>query len=376
MDLNVDEWGEFRISDIFEVKYGINMELNTCDETTSDDPDGVAFVARTAENNGVSAYVKRVDGKEPQPEGTITVAGGGSVLSTFIQKRPFYSGRDLYLLLPKTEISLNMKMFIVTVLYANQYRYSYGRQANKTLPYLLLKLPIQRDDKGNPIIDNNKTYSDDGYVPDWRFMEDYIKSLRSEPITTQISGDSIPDLEIDKWEEFLVGKIFTLMNGKGITKEEIEFNKGDLVAIQSGEENNGVLGKISESYCREMNYTITKKQCLTVARTGSAGFVSYQGEGCVVGDSAKILLLDESIANVYVYLFLQTMLSANRFKYDYGRKVTESKYLDDILKLPIQRDEKGNPIIDNSKKYSDKGYIPDWQFMENYMKSLPYSDRI
>lgn len=176
-DLEIDKWEEFRVSDIFDVKYGINMELNSCDETTSDDPGGVAFVARTSENNGVSAYVKRVEGKEPQPEGTITVAGGGSVLSTFIQKRPFYSGRDLYLLFPKIEISLDMKMFIVTVLYANQYRYSYGRQANKTLPYLLLKLPVQRDDKGNPLIDSDKKYSDKGYIPDWKFMEEYIKTL-------------------------------------------------------------------------------------------------------------------------------------------------------------------------------------------------------
>lgn len=87
-DLEIDKWEEYKVSDIFDVKYGINMELNTCDETTSDDPDGVAFVARTAENNGVSAYVKRVNGKEPQPAETIIVAGGGSVLSTFVQKRP------------------------------------------------------------------------------------------------------------------------------------------------------------------------------------------------------------------------------------------------------------------------------------------------
>lgn len=177
LNLETDKWEEFQVSDIFDVKYGINMELNTCDETTSYDPEGVAFVARTSENNGVSAYVKRIVGKEPQPEGTITVAGGGSVLSTFVQRRPFYSGRDLYLLLPKTEISLNMKMFIVTVLYANQYRYSYGRQANKTLPYLILKLPIQRDDNGSPVIDSGKKYSDKGYIPDWQFMEDYIKLL-------------------------------------------------------------------------------------------------------------------------------------------------------------------------------------------------------
>ena len=176
-DLDIDNWEEFKVSDLFNVKYGINMELNTCIETTSDDPEGIAFVARTAENNGVSAYVKRIEGKEPQPPETITVAGGGSVLSTFVQKRPFYSGRDLYLLIAKEDINLKVKMFISTVLFANQYRYSYGRQANKTLPDLILKLPIKRDSNGNPVIDDNRTYSDNGYIPDWQFMEDYINSL-------------------------------------------------------------------------------------------------------------------------------------------------------------------------------------------------------
>lgn len=176
-ELNTATWEEFKVSDIFQVKYGINMELNACDETTADDPEGIAFVARTAENNGVSAYVKRIQGKEPQPAETITVAGGGSVLSTFIQKRPFYSGRDLYLLIPKIDINLNTKIFISTVLYANQYRYSYGRQANKTLPSLVLKLPIQRDNNSNPIIDKDKIFSDSGYIPDWEFMDYYVSSL-------------------------------------------------------------------------------------------------------------------------------------------------------------------------------------------------------
>ena len=176
-ELSIDSWEEFKVSGLFNVKYGINMELNTCVETTSDDPEGIAFVARTAENNGISAYVKRIEGKEPQPAETITVAGGGSVLSTFVQNRPFYSGRDLYLLIAKEDINLKVKMFISTVLFANQYRYSYGRQANKTLPDLILKLPIKRDGNGNPVIDDNNTYSDKGFIPDWQFMEDYINSL-------------------------------------------------------------------------------------------------------------------------------------------------------------------------------------------------------
>ena len=79
--------------------------------------------------------------------------------------------------------------------------------------------------------------------------------------------------------------------GYGITKEEISENSGNFTVVQSGEENNGVLGKIDLSYCKAMNYIYSETPCLTVARSGSSGFVSYQDKGCVVGDSAKILLV-------------------------------------------------------------------------------------
>lgn len=178
------------------------------------------------------------------------------------------------------------------------------------------------------------------------------------------------NLDISQWKEFKVSSIFTIHNGKGITKEEIEDNEGDFTVVQSGEENNGVLGKINLDYCKTMNYTISEKPCLTVARSGSAGYVSFQLNGCVVGDSAKILLLDEDIASIELYTFLQTLLTANRFKYAYGRKVTESKYMNDIVKLPIETNEDGSPIVDVSRKYSKEGYIPDWRWMEDYIKSL------
>ncbi len=158
--LGIETWKTFKVNELFKVKYGINMELNMCIEAEDDDQDAVNFVARTESNNGVSARVKLVDGKEPQPAGLITCAGGGSVLSTFLQEKPFYSGRDLYLLIPLQPMSKLAKLFCITVLKANKYRYSYGRQANVTLPYLDMMLPATSD--GNP---------------DFAFMENYMKLL-------------------------------------------------------------------------------------------------------------------------------------------------------------------------------------------------------
>lgn len=159
-EITVENWKEFKISDLFIIRYGVNLELNICEEVDENDKEAVNFVARTAENNGISARVKIKEGIEPQASGLITVAGGGSVLSTFLQYEPFYSGRDLYTLESKDKISDAAKLFIVAVIEKNKYKYSYGRQANKTLPDIILKLPIKQDGS-----------------PDYDYMEKYMKSL-------------------------------------------------------------------------------------------------------------------------------------------------------------------------------------------------------
>ena len=122
------------VKDLFDVVYGVNLELNKMEL----DPNGVNFVSRTAKNNGVSAKVKQLEKISPIPAGMITVAGGGSVMESFLQPEPFYSGRDLYYLKPKIEISDQEKIYYCVCLRANKYRFNYGRQANRTLKDILI----------------------------------------------------------------------------------------------------------------------------------------------------------------------------------------------------------------------------------------------
>jgi hypothetical protein len=122
------------VSELFEVVYGVNLELNKLEL----DPNGVNFVSRTAKNNGVSAKVKRLVDVEPIPAGMITVAGGGSVMESFLQPEEFYSGRDLYYLKPKFDFTDQEKIYFCICLRANKYRFNYGRQANRTLKDILI----------------------------------------------------------------------------------------------------------------------------------------------------------------------------------------------------------------------------------------------
>lgn len=167
-------------------------------------------------------------------------------------------------------------------------------------------------------------------------------------------------LNVNAWMSFIVGDLFKILNGKGITQEEIEEHPGTFEAVQSGSENNAVMGQINYNYCLAKDYTMTRKPCLSVARSGTSGFVAFHEDGCVVGDSAKILLLKNTVPEEkYVYLFIQTLLMANMFKFNYGRKVKTDLYKDMVLELPVNND--GNP---------------DYSFMADYIKSLPYDDRL
>ena len=44
--------------------------------------------------------------------------------------------------------------------------------------------------------------------------------------------------------------------------------------------------------------------------------------------------------------------------------------------LPVLTDRDGKPITDSLNGDPDNGFVPDWQFMENYIKSLPNGDLI
>jgi len=134
---DISGWGMIsnfqKIGDIFDIQYGSNYEMNHL----TADPNGVAFVSRTRRNNGISGRVKHT-GKEPAPAGCLTVALGGSVLETFYQDEPTYQGRDVDVLIPKTPMSMNELMWYTTAIRQHQFRFNYGRQANRQLPDLII----------------------------------------------------------------------------------------------------------------------------------------------------------------------------------------------------------------------------------------------
>ncbi|MBQ9238573.1 MAG: restriction endonuclease subunit S [Treponema sp.] len=312
-----------KICDLFTVEYGVNLELINCEITTQNDPDGVAFVARTAENNGVVAYVKRIDGLIPQKAGLISCASGGSVLSTFVQTRDFYSGRDLYVLTPKKEMTLSEKFFYCMCIQKNAYRYQYGRQANKTLKYIEL--------------------------PD--SIPEYVYTKNISPLSTEIKN-SPPTLKTDNWKMFRIGDLFSIEACKCSNAGNLA-EGSDIWYIGAKKNYNGIMKKVA--YADEL---VTKGNCIIFICNGegSVGYTNYMDKDFIGSTTLKVGY--NKNLNQYIGMFLVTVLDLERPRYSFGRKWL-IHLTDTEIKLPATPDG-----------------TPDWQFMESYIKSFPYSDRI
>jgi hypothetical protein len=122
------------VEELFSINYGHSLELNALEPRDN----GVAFVSRTTRNNGISARVSPVEGTLPERSGALTVALSGSPMATFLQEEPFYTAYHVAVLRPKLPMSRNVLLYYAACLTANRFRYSYGRQANRTLAKLRL----------------------------------------------------------------------------------------------------------------------------------------------------------------------------------------------------------------------------------------------
>lgn len=127
-----------RIDEIFDISRGNKLDYNKMDPALSQE-DGVAFVNRSGEKNGFAGFVQRIVNIEPYEAGLITVALGGSALSSFVQPFAFYTAQNVDVLRPKMNMSISQKLYYCKCIELNRYRYStFGREANRTLHKLLV----------------------------------------------------------------------------------------------------------------------------------------------------------------------------------------------------------------------------------------------
>lgn len=376
--MKVDMWKEFRFGDLISQIYK-SKALNKDDLIeTADMQNGIRYITRTGENNGCEfiADVKGIPIEYIQSGNAISI--GDTTATCFYQKERFITG-DHMVIIRAEWLNEAVALFVLTILNKEQYKYSYGRAfLMDRIRNTILYLPIQCDYEGNPIIDKTNRYSAEGYIPDWTYMETYIKSLHCNPLTTHNKSKNVLRLNVYEWKYFFLKDICNITMGNKMDFAVMSMEKPSVNFVGRAAGNNGVAGKVDFVEDSAGNFiTPYRAGCVTVALGGSLGATYLQMEDFYTSQNVSVLEFDKDVS-VSAKLFIACCIM-NECKYKYfpfGRELNTHIRTDFGFALPIQYNLDGTPVIDSSYRFSEEGYVPDWNFMENYMKSLPYGDRL
>ena len=136
---------------------------------------------QTEINNGITAYI----GQDPIFErNAITVSYNGSVGQAFYQEKPFWASDDVNVLYLK-EKELNSLLFgyLGACLKKAGRAFSYTQKWNlERMKSSDINLPIVLNNNGTPKLDASCTYHSKGYIPDFEYMEKYIRAIQKKVV--------------------------------------------------------------------------------------------------------------------------------------------------------------------------------------------------
>lgn len=312
-----------KISKIFHISNGNGFALSNMELDIS----GCNFIARGEKNNGVVDKVKVLTNVKPFSANQITVALSGSVLESFYQTEPFYTAYHIKVLSPKKPMTPNQMLFYCLAIRSNKYRYSFGRQANKTLDDVLV--PSRNE------------------IPKWVNKAEIPKEPSDKP-----KRHKSVSLKDRKWRWFSCENIFDIIDKcKRSNAEGLLTDGDDINYIGAKKTNNGFMRRVKKA-----DKLVSEGNCIVFIGDGqgSVGYTTYQ-ENDFIGSSTLSCGYSTKL-NEYNALFIVSVLDLERYKYSFGRKYGKDQVKKSKIKLPVKKDGE-----------------PDWQFMEYYIKSLPYS---
>ena len=187
-------------------------------------------------------------------------------------------------------------------------------------------------------------------------VKNYCIYLLANDFRKEISKASVSDekfnINVNNWALFNLysDNLFDITGTKTTPPLDIEVaSEGSYPYVTTQSTNNGVEGKF-DFYTEEGNViTIDSAIC---------GYAAYQKEKFSASDHVEKLVPKFEL-NIYIAMFLVTILNIEQYRYNYGRKASQARLKIAKIKLPV--DEKGNP---------------DWLYMENFIKTLPYSSNL
>lgn len=351
--IDTSAWGEFLLNDIATLTNGNKFDKNKM----SHDKPSINFVSRTGFNNGISDFVDKIDGVEPYPAGAITLALGGSVGSTFVQPKPFYTGQNVGVIEFENK-SDKMKQFVAVVLNkvcSTQFS-AFKNEINKHFKRDL-SIPLPLKSSTDP---SNYTQQD----IDWTYMETVMSRVTArakERLANlpQPTDKKKTPVDTSAWGDFVVGELFETngnktYTGAGIPKNNLE--SGTTPRITVTDKNNGIIGYFNDT--NNANYRVYEN-FISVSFLGTVFWHPYKASVDMkvhVLNKLKNIELNEKRT-----LFLVACIKKTIATFSYAEQLSASKLYDLSIKLPLK------PSTDPSN-YTQEDI--DWDYMENFMKTI------
>lgn len=358
-------WQWFRVGDLF------SPQKCKCSNATEllEDGDEIAYIGAKKSDNGIMRYVKRVENLVSRGNCIVFIGDGqGSVGYSLYQPIDFIGSTTL-IVGYNEHLNPYNAAFLVSVLDLERFRYSFGRKYKKeVVANTKIQLPAIKLDNGD-------------YTPDWKYMEDFVKDQiipqlpkKAQRVWLQ-KYDTTPQkqenmkLNTQDWKWFRYDEIFDIKHGFYNKKPE-DNPEGDIPFIGATDSNNGITSysdletiSITSQTGEGKNAPIEEKlfdaNSITVSNDGSVGYAFFQNKQFTCSHSVNPLYLKGHEINPYIALFLCTLIEKERFRWAYGRKWRPIRMPSSKIKLPV----------------TPSG-TPDWKFMEDYIKSLPFSRNI
>lgn len=186
-----------------------------------------------------------------------------------------------------------------------------------------------------------------------RNVRDYLSYLIKFNLTKLNNENSFKnntlELNTDAWLEFALIDFFNMKAGKYISK--VDYEDGTIPYITASDTTNAVMKMIDTPPTFDGN-------CITIGKIGIASY--YQPHPFCASSDVTILTPKENCQkfNKYKALFIVTVLNKERFKWSYGRQIRLGDCKELIIRLPAKNNQ------------------PDWDFMEDFIKTLPYAEYI
>ena len=380
--IDTSSWKKFKISDLFTAQTG-NVDI----QKTHINGKGISVVSSGVEGNGIIGKTD-MDAKV-FPAGTLTVDMFGNVFYRDFKYKMVTHARVFSMSLKDdvANMPVEIGLFLEASLKFLTQMFSFNNMCTfDKISDLEISLPVTTQD-----------------VPDWDYMQERIAELEQERIVEleqylvaaglndyTLTEDDLKVLSLsgsgrDKdgnpaahatvskpMMPFVMHDVFNYVKVAKIPKKDVRPVPDDefcIPVVYAKFGDNGIM------YWGRKDEVDARANVISIVYNGAiaAGKVYAQEEPTgILAESYLIQAKNGDKIPFEANLYMSQVIEKTIYP-QYSREflaVWNDRVENNVIRLPIQTDDCGVPVIDEAKAYHPDGYVPDWEYMAAYIRVM------